>query len=225
MRPREALKTITPRIARETLLVFRRRSLWQKAGVIFIHIPKNAGSSINDALYGQFMGHIPAQRIRQLTPKTFTNLPSFALLRDPVARCRSAYEFAKAGTGVGDGVIAGMNRPDQYAIPEFDSFERFVAEWLPRQDLTKADPVFRPQSSYICDPNAHVIVDRLGSVEGLADIEGWLSDILGKSIAIGHTNRTPVQGQRTKPGPETETAIRQIYKTDYAVSERANLAY
>lgn len=225
MKPKEALKAITPPIIRETVLVFRRRSLWQKAGVIFIHIPKNAGSSINEALYGQFMGHIPAGLIRRLSPQSYAELPSFALLRDPVARCRSAYEFAKAGLGTGDGVIAGMHRPEQYAIPEFKSFERFVSEWLPRQDLAKADPVFRPQCSYICDSSGKVIVSRLGSVENVAGIEIWLSETLGRTVVIGHTNRTPTPKKQAGANSATETIIRQIYKQDYALSEQAEITY
>lgn len=225
MKPKEALKAVMPRMVREALLVFRRRLLWRKAGIIFIHVPKNAGSSINDALYGQFMGHIPAQLIHRLAPKSYAELPSFALLRDPMARCRSAYEFAKAGLGTGDGVIAGMHHPEQYAIPEFDSFERFVAEWLPQQDLTKTDPVFRSQSSYICDSNGKVIVNHLGSVEAVADIEAWLSNTLGRTIVVGHTNRTPTEGTRGEPGPETEATIRRIYKQDYALCEQANIVY
>lgn len=206
--------------AREALLVFRRRSLWVKAGMIFVHVPKNAGSSVNDALYGQFMGHIPAWRIKQLAPKTFTRFPSFALLRDPVNRCRSAYEFAKAGRGEGAGLLAGMNRPERYKIPEFNSFEQFVTEWLPLQNLDAADPVFRSQSSYVCDRSGAIIVGRLGTVETLANMEGWLTQQLGRPVVIGHTNRTPRTSEASKIDPATQNAIRHLYRQDCTLYEQ-----
>ncbi len=55
--------------------VWRRTPRWRKAGAIFIHIPKNGGTSINVALYAMFMGHYTASEVRQFAPRTFKDLP------------------------------------------------------------------------------------------------------------------------------------------------------
>ena len=34
-------------------LVFRRSAAWRKTGLIFVHVPKNDGTSITNAIYGQ----------------------------------------------------------------------------------------------------------------------------------------------------------------------------
>jgi uncharacterized protein (DUF779 family) len=38
-------------------LVFRHSAAWRKTELIFVHVPKNGGTSINNTIYRQFMGH------------------------------------------------------------------------------------------------------------------------------------------------------------------------
>ena len=142
----------------------RRAPIWQHHEVIFIHVPKCAGSSVNEALYGRFMGHIPAHVIARFCDAQTAALPAFALLRDPVARAVSAYNFVRAGAGAGTGVISQVRAPQRFHVPAFESFDRFAQEWLPAQTLSKADPVFRTQASYVCDPKGSVLVEHLGRV-------------------------------------------------------------
>ncbi|GAH07415.1 unnamed protein product, partial [marine sediment metagenome] len=64
------------------------------------HIPRNGGTSINNALYGRFMGHYTARDVRFWAPDLFGRLPSFAVTRNPWARLLSAYRFAEKQSGV-----------------------------------------------------------------------------------------------------------------------------
>ena len=125
---RQLMQSINGRLPEElrhSLLVRRRSPLFRKAGIVFIHIPKAAGSSINGALYGQFMGHYTAQNFLQSAPDDVKALPRFAVTRNPWSRTLSAYRFACAGSGSGDGVTAGIRHPERYRIPEFENFDRF----------------------------------------------------------------------------------------------------
>lgn len=171
-------------------LVFRRRHLWVKAGVIFIHVPRNGGTSINTALYGRFMGHYSARDVRIWAPDLFGRLPSFAVTRNPWARLLSAYRFARAGRAIDGPAGVGIRHPERYQAPVFGSFERFVVEWLPERDLSKEDLVFRLQSGFVLERDGEVLVSHLGRLEALSELETYLTRTLGRPLKIGHINRT-----------------------------------
>jgi chondroitin 4-sulfotransferase 11 len=57
----QSLKDYVPEGWQNRILVRRRAHLLREAGIVFIHIPKAAGSSVNQALYGRFMGLYSAQ--------------------------------------------------------------------------------------------------------------------------------------------------------------------
>jgi hypothetical protein len=61
----------------------------QESGVLFIHVPKNAGTSVCDRLYGEQIKHETVRYYAMVAPDLL-DLPSFAIVRDPVARFLSA---------------------------------------------------------------------------------------------------------------------------------------
>ena len=65
-----------------------------KAGVIFCHVPKNAGSKITLALYGRRLGHI---RLSQLIRANKKQLPILAVWRGTIERFLSASAYARGG--------------------------------------------------------------------------------------------------------------------------------
>lgn len=219
-------RTYMPTTAREAIMARRRSAIWQQREVIFIHVPKCAGSSVNDAIYGRFMGHIPASIIQRFGGAELRAVPSFSLLRDPMARAISAYRFVRAGTGSGGGVTAQVRAPERFQIPAFASFDSFVQEWLPAQDLSKADPVFRTQTSYVCDRAGGVLVNHLGRVEDMSSTVAWLYDTLGRTVEIGRTNVTKDGGNShaqklaLNPSAETRRVLEKIYKDDFELVNR-----
>lgn len=62
----------------------------REAGVMFIHVPKNGGTSICDLLYGGIMMHETWRYYHHVAPALCRSLPSFAIWRDPVKRFVSA---------------------------------------------------------------------------------------------------------------------------------------
>ncbi|MEP4198699.1 MAG: sulfotransferase family 2 domain-containing protein [Aliishimia sp.] len=206
-----------PTVAREAIMMRRRSALWQARGVVFIHVPKCAGSSVNDALYGRFMGHISADVIKRFGSADVKVVPSFSLLRDPMSRAISAYRFVQAGVGTGSGVVATVRKPERYDIPEFKSFDAFVQDWLPKQTLSKCDPVFRTQTSYVCAKSGAVLVDHLGSTADMTPTIAWLYDTLGRTVAIGRTNVT-ARGKSSAnivASPESRSILELVYRSDF----------
>jgi len=204
-----------PEELRHNLLVRRRASLFRQAGVVFIHIPKAAGSSVNQALYGQFMGHYTVQNFIRSASSDVKALPRFAITRNPWSRTLSAYRFARAGRGFGGAVTAGIKNAEQYDIPEFKSFERFIIEWLDHQDIDQLDGIFRSQVSYITKKRKKLAVDHLGRMEDLQPTANWLFETLHREIKFPHGNRSGKQLDfRGFYSPQTAAIIARIYSED-----------
>ena len=196
-------------------LVRRRAKFWREAGVIFIHIPKNGGTSINQALYGQFMGHYSASAVAKNVPKLFESLPLFAISRNPWDRCASAYRFAVSGSGGNAPKTVAMSHHPDYLSPQFESFEKFVCEWLPAQDLSKIDYVFQPQINFVDAGDKKPIVDFMGKIEDMSKVTEYLSEILESSITVEHFNKTGEPGAyRHLYTPEMRDIIGGIYVDD-----------
>lgn len=68
----------------------------QRRGVLFIHVPKNAGTSVCHQLYGTQIKHETVRYYASVAPRVL-DLPSFAILRDPVCRFLSAFAYASNG--------------------------------------------------------------------------------------------------------------------------------
>tara|TARA_B100000212_G_scaffold315324_1_gene269437 strand:- start:227 stop:580 length:354 start_codon:yes stop_codon:yes gene_type:complete len=73
--------------------IIRRLPIWKKHNVIFIHVPKAAGVSVNNAIYGRPLGHFYAIDVQSMYPKIFKDLFTFSVVRHPVDRLYSAYFF------------------------------------------------------------------------------------------------------------------------------------
>lgn len=72
-------------------------SVCRRDNVIFIHVPKAAGSTINLSMYGFRIGHRSIQSYWRKDPE-FTNIAfKFSFVRHPYLRFLSAYNFLKSG--------------------------------------------------------------------------------------------------------------------------------
>ncbi|MDW2309491.1 sulfotransferase family 2 domain-containing protein [Vibrio sp. 1075] len=147
--------------------LYRRYLFWKKKKTIFIHIPKVAGTSINKAIYGRTLGHYTSNQVKSAFPQLFSDCYKFAVIRDPYERIYSAYKFAK----VGKTNDMGVYKPKQYQIKDFDSFEMFLKNWLPKQNLAKSDFIFRPQVSFITNGYGELLVNDVFLLSDLKSLE------------------------------------------------------
>lgn len=189
--------------------------LWRERGIVFVHVPKAAGTSINLALYGAFTGHPRAAEIRRFAPRDIVTLPFFSVVRNPWDRLVSAYRFARAGRGDGSGTVVGIRNPQHYSGPEFSSFETFVLSWLRHRDVSKLDNVFQPQWKFICDSRGKIIVDFVGRYESLRETREFLSDKLKENIDIPMSNRAGEKvDYRSYYSSRCVDAVTKIYNED-----------
>jgi len=143
---RSVLRRALPTGGFERLDKTRRWRRYRKAGIVFVHVPKAAGSSIAAVLYGGRMGHHPAARLMNEDPEGWAALDRLAIVREPVSRFLSAYAFAMAG-GTPHGAIRW--RPE-YEDPALRDANVFVRDYLARGEIFEKDVVFWPQSHFVC---------------------------------------------------------------------------
>ena len=204
-----------PESWQRAVLVRRRSPLWLKAGVVFIHIPRVAGTSINEALYGRFIGHVHASDLARWGSAELNALPSFAVTRNPWARLVSAYRFVTRGVGEGGPNAGRVRYPRQYQGPAFEDFTTFVERWLMARDIRRLDPVFQPQSLFVCGANGEVLVDHVGKIENLAPTLAFLRDRLGRAPDIPRSNRSgSVVDFRSFYTPQLAQLVGSLYAED-----------
>ncbi|MEN8659724.1 MAG: hypothetical protein ABF313_16945 [Marivita sp.] len=183
------------------------------AGVIFVHVPKNAGTTISTALYGGHIRHRSARFLRACDPEFFVSHPSFAITRDPLSRFRSAFNFARSG--------------GSREVPASESARAFASRFATAGDCARAiaslgpqardrlDPVFRSQASYVTDEVGGVLVDALLPLEALGD--GF--EFAGRHFSLSKRRNSGVQ-DKSEPEPGLANAVSKAYAVDYALREQ-----
>ena len=192
----------------------RRRNVlnaYANAGIVFIHVPRTAGTSIATALYGMQVNHFPISELTSLMQGLRT-MPHFAVVRNPWDRAVSAWNFARCGGGQDN--LVRVRSHYRYQVPAFQTFERFVHEWLPYQDLDGVDGMFRAQKHFLTDAEGHLKLDHLGRFEDIAATVRWLQVHVPAVQEIPHLNGVDRAPYRQHYTPASRDLIGQIYARD-----------
>jgi len=189
----------------------QRIDMIRQNGALFIHVPKNAGTSISGVLYGQSMRHETIRYYQHVAPDL--NLPSFALWRDPVSRFVSAYRFARNG-GSGTVKVASVFNETYRKFRSLDDAIDHVAERI--HTPFRLDHVFRPQWWYVTGHDRQVAVDRLIDMRDIARIPETIHALRG--VEIPCLNRTG--SSRVSVTPAQADRIRTLYAADMDLAER-----
>jgi hypothetical protein len=173
----------------------------RQAGILFIHVPKNGGMSICEALYGRQLKHGSARYYRHVAPQ-LAHLPSFAVIRDPIDRFVSAYRYAIGG-GSDENSIA----------PEFQSLYSAFRSLDDALDHVEAaatpyaiDHIFRPQSWYVTANTGQIAVDDLFLLGDRA-VSQFVRHHNGKTVSVLNESTVAV--------PEVSLAQRDRVKRLY----------
>ena len=185
----------------------KRADRVRERGILFIHIPKNAGTSITHALYGMNVGH-ETIRYFQRRMHDLTDFPSFAILRDPVQRFMSAYRYARAGGSDLRHVARGF-RATYMAFGGIDDALDHIARARSPYDM---DHIFRPQIWYLTDVHGRIGVDHLFMLDDMTRIQRFVRCYT--PVPIGHANVGEHQDDEM-PSTDQIARIRQIYRQDY----------
>jgi hypothetical protein len=190
-----------------------RLSVIRDSGVLFIHVPKNAGTSVCQALYGAQIKHETIRYYAKVAPDVL-DLPSFAIVRDPVCRFRSAFRYAQGG-GTADRVVA---RPFNQRYRGFATMDDAIDHLATARSAFDVDHIFRPQSWYLTDKRGHCRIDRLVAYEEI--------DQLGSLTGLDHLDDLPRLNSTSRGMPEAltlsqEAFLRDFYADDFALWREA----
>lgn len=150
-----------------------RMALVARRGVLFIHVPKNAGTSIATALYGRTLTHQSMRYYQDVVPDLARDLPSFAILRNPVERFLSAYSYARDG-GTRDRTVAPGFRDLYMGFRSLDDALDHVEQ---ARSIYAMDHIFRPQSWYVTDRAGRQAVRHLLRIEDVAHLPDLMPEL------------------------------------------------
>ena len=166
-----------------------------KYKLIFIHIPKAAGTSIekymdiaeDDRVFntvnltGALLKHFTASQIQKyVSTKIYDSYETFTVIRNPWDRMVSMYEFSKQY------IMPTICNFNLDFILESYSFEIFI-ELVEQKYL---EPYFRDQLSYIKNSRNQIIVNNIFRFEDLGKAQNFLQKHLKRKEKLELENRT-----------------------------------
>ena len=183
---------------------------------IFIHIPKAAGNSVTQSLFGkpsvELGAHARACDWRRAEPMLFAACFKFAFTRHPVDRFVSAFAFLKQG-----GITPADVEWAQVFLRDCADVSAFLQRMQDRSFRTEvlSYPHFIPQWRFVCDPKGRVIVDFVGRFERISEDFEFVRQRLGFMNPLEVLNETKGDmKQRQSVSPSEIELIAQIYKKD-----------
>lgn len=187
---------------------------FDKHKCIFIHIPKCAGISVSNALFGRLVGtHMAIKTFQLIYSKAeFESYFKFTIVRNPWDRLLSAYSFLKKG---------GFTEEDQVwaeeNISSYDNFKSFVKEWVTPDNVITWQH-FKPQHRYLLDPSGKLHIDFVGHFETLAQDFKSIASHIGIDTELQHMNKSrkkrSLLGYQAFYDDETAQIVADVYKTD-----------
>jgi hypothetical protein len=185
---------------------------YKAKGAVFVHIPKTAGISLVDALYGEGVthrGHRSVQHYQKLYASTWSSLFSFTFVRNPWDRLYSAYCFLAQG---------GLNDHDKKAfdlhLSKYANFEQVVLEWLNEENIMHVLH-FWPQHVFLVDSNGQIGVDFVGRFENIKEDFAFIAHKLGVEEELPHHNQSVQKlDYRSVYTDEMVQKVAQVYATD-----------
>lgn len=212
---KEYLKTVGWPLANSlgvSNLIYRQRNkwrlqCWQSLPYMFIHIPKNAGTSICHTLGRPDPGHFSIEQMSRsgiLRNKEVI----FCVLRDPVERVVSIYNYCL--------YMHKKNGANPLSwVANFATLDLFVSEGL-NQFLIKKSYFLWPQASYVSYGR-----DSRIQYLSFSNIDDGFSRL---SKFIGADSSLPVKNRREKRdvyiSKENTTKIMNLYRDDYQLLDR-----
>lgn len=179
---------------------------------IFVHVPKNAGSSIQAALkpYGMKWltsgkgKHEALDSFHRRTLGLMRGFRSFAVVRDPWDRTLSGYNYL-------------LTRENRAQMPEsIQSFEDYVVDIAGSPAWTRPIRTVRPQLSFITDEDGKLLIGQLLRFETLKDDFEALCDDWRIDAELPHNNRTrdPARSYREAYSDRTREIVARMYAQD-----------
>lgn len=185
----------------------------RRHSLLFIHVPKNGGTSLKQSLYSLDPGHATMRYYDWLAPSLAKGAICFAVVREPVDRFLSGFDFLMNGGGSDVSIqpavlrrLAGIRTIDQY----LDRLESIDGDWL------KIDSFARPQWWYVAHRAGAIAVDHLWAIGEQDEAIDSLLSAHGFP-PVRRLNRTRRAQRRLSN--EQRARVERLYAPDFALYE------
>lgn len=173
--------------------------------VLYIHIPKNAGSSISKILHDNNLDNWKREYPRHHDPYSYLSRAnviddsvfSFSTVRNPYTRTYSCYKQ--------------FNKTNQTNI----SFQKYLDSILEKNISTKTPLLHLPQSFYVADQENKIQVTKLYKFENLEELEKDLNWKIG-FYNIGDYTDKMYEDDYTDIAIDI---VKRLYEVDFSVFE------
>lgn len=158
---------ILNRLSRLPLAFYPYKTFMHRHKCIFVHIPKNAGTSVL-SVFADDSGrkHAKWYDFYRASNNFFNNYHKFAIVREPMARLHSSYKYAITGGNKSAEDIAIQ----QQLKAKCHCFESFIIEVLDA-DFLMLQLLFQPQYLYAYDRQLTCRIDTVLRYENL--LQDW----------------------------------------------------
>lgn len=193
---------------------FPYREYSHKHKVIFIHIPKTAGTSVLKILMGKKIrrDHLSYSVYQKAQSKIFNNYFKFCFVRNPYDRLVSAFEYLKNG---------GNQNGDLYFKElienHYPTFEEFVLGFL-NKDNVNSILLLRPQYLFVCDEKFEIMVDFCGRFENIERDINVVCEKVGIDKKLEKTNASNKKNhQYYYFNEKVKKKVYEIYSKDFEI--------
>lgn len=189
--------------------------------IIFIHIPKTAGTSIANLLgFTAGTSHITAKEVKQnLCKKEFSTYFKFCFVRNPWDRFISLYNYARLEESYyHSSVNPEKSRHGKHL--DFDLLKNaslsdcadYLLEHKLKHDL--AWNHWQEQINWIYDDQGKILVDYIGKFENLEDDIIDILKKIGAKKNLKRMNSSVIKNNRKVLDVKTRDIIKDFYKND-----------
>jgi hypothetical protein len=177
---------------------------------IFIHIPKAAGSSFSMGFYGRQVLHVPAVTWREVSPKKFAYFFKFTVIRDPIDRFVSAFDFLRGG-GAGNHPCDLRDAKELIQGAELNEWVELL--WTSMLQAKIRDHVhFRPQSDWICDEKSNCLMDMVVPLPFVEEGYRLIAERIGAEPTLPRVNQH--REEKSVPNATTKKLLELYYAKD-----------
>ncbi len=188
-----------------------------KNKLIFVHIPKNAGTSIteSDNIGFELHGHHTSKFYKDNYPKQWEEYNKFAIIRDPWDRVVSNYEYSK----MSESYWHSKNVNRKYGVhPDYETlkdvtFKDMLLNFKEDSNFLKHQG-WGSQYKYICDLNDSIMVDNVFNIDELGS--ELFKTLIPNLKTINKSNKIH-NNYKEYYDDETKEIVNKIYEKDIEI--------
>lgn len=192
-----------------------------KIQVWFIHIPKNAGTSISNAIKKKSITHITASQVLKSDKKEqFLKSFSFCVVRNPFERFLSLYNYARMEKSYYHNNIepekAINGKHLDYELLKNASLQQcvnYLEAGKLKHDLTWNQ--WEPQYKWVCDETKKILVDKVYNINELNLLKKDLLKICKLKIDIPILNKSYETTQLINLDKRSKQKLLDYYHLDF----------